>query len=164
MFRSISNHNHYVVFIWRTTNLRWIQDDIQGKFDCCLLYLLVRSLTRWLTHWQTDWSDYPDVLIKDSVGTNWMLSGEWTLPVLLLPALHPLQSSLLSDCNEQPAKTYRHVHRSTRTCYGYWRLCRLRCGCCLCRCVDVSNKIAFEIIWFKVVQWTTSGQPALRRV
>ena len=59
------------------------------KFDRCSLNLLARSLTRC----QTVWFNYLDVLIKDSVGTNWMLSREETLPVSLFPALHPLQCS-----------------------------------------------------------------------
>ena len=89
----------YVVFIWRTTNLtRRIQDDLQWHtiYDEVWLLLtelvgsLANSLTRWLTRWQTDWSNYLNVLIKDSVGTNWMLFGEGTLLVSLLPALHPL--------------------------------------------------------------------------
>ena len=89
-----------VVFIWRTISLtRRIQDKCKMihsvvkfmmKFDHCLLKLLVRSLTYWQTPWQTDWSDYRHILMKDSVGTNWMLSGEGTLPVSLHPALHLL--------------------------------------------------------------------------
>ena len=81
---------------------------------------------------------------------------EGTFPVLpegTLPVVHPLQYSPLSDRRERLAKTYRLAHTLTRTCYGYWRLGRLHCRSCLCRRVDVSNKIAFEISWFKVIQW-----------
>ena len=79
--------------------MRQIQDDLQWHaiYDeirsllAVLVGSLTDSLTCWLTRWQTDWSDYLDVFIKDSVGTNWMLSEEGPLPVSLLPALHPLQ-------------------------------------------------------------------------
>ena len=77
-----------------------------------------------------------------------MLSREGTLLVF-----HPLQYSPLSDRSERLAETYRHAHTLTRTCYGYWRLGWLRYRCCLRRCVDVSNKLAFEIRWFKAIQW-----------
>ena len=110
-----------VVFIWRTTNFkRRIQDDLQWHtiYDevLSLLAELVGSfsdsLTHSLTHWQTDWSNYLDILIKDSVGTNWLLSRERTLLVSLLPALHPLQYSPLSDCSERLAeRTGMHRQR-----------------------------------------------------
>ena len=74
--------------------------------------------------------------------------------------VHPLQYCPLSDRSERLAKTYRHAHTSTRRCYGYWRLDRLRCRCCLRRRVDVSNKIACGLRWFKAIQrndfWTAS--------
>ena len=101
----ISSGSPIVVFIWGTANLtRWIQDNLQGhtiyyeiRFLLSeLVGSLADSLTCWLIHWQTDWSCYLVVLIKDSVGTNWMLSGEGTLPASLLPALHSLQVNELS--------------------------------------------------------------------
>ena len=108
----ISSRSPIVAFeellTWRD-EYKTIYSDVQFmmKFKHCLLNLLARSLTRW----ETDLFDYLDILMKDSVGTNWMLSGEGTLPVSLLPPLLPLHIN-----------TVYHYYTMTRC---IWCICQI---------------------------------------